>query len=80
MLAHKTNIKNYLVFKSDDDTYFNESHKDYYYKFPIIRSTKVVDLFGIRKVPTVLTVSSTGIIEQIYEVSDIENLINYLKS
>lgn len=80
MLAYKSNIQNHLIFKSDENKYFNESHKDYHYKFPIIRSTKIFDLFGIKKVPVILTISPTGIIEQIDEISDMENILDHLTS
>ncbi|MNW58205.1 hypothetical protein D3C74_360530 [compost metagenome] len=78
MLANQPSVHNYLVFKGDEDTYTNVSQKDFHYKFPIIRSSKVVDLFGIKRVPTILTVDSVGIIERIDEVADIENLFGYL--
>ncbi|MDQ0089831.1 hypothetical protein J2T12_003244 [Paenibacillus anaericanus] len=42
--------------------------------FPIVRSTEVVDLFGVKRVPTFLTLGPTGIIERIDEVADIEDL------
>ncbi|MNW41599.1 hypothetical protein D3C74_187430 [compost metagenome] len=80
MLANQSGGYNYLVFKGDEDTYPNVSHKDLHYNFPIIRSTKVVDLFGIKRVPTIVTLDSTGIIERVDEVADIENLFCYLEN
>ncbi|MNW44068.1 hypothetical protein D3C74_212850 [compost metagenome] len=80
MLANQSGIQNYIVFKSDEDTFPNVSHKDFHYKFPIIRSSKVVDLFGIKNVPSIVTLDSVGIIERIDEVADIENLFSYLEN
>ncbi|MNW46192.1 hypothetical protein D3C74_234750 [compost metagenome] len=80
MLANQPSVHNYLVLKGDEDTYSNVSHKDFHYKFPIIRSTKVVDLFGIKRVPTILTLDSARIIERVDEVADIENLFSYLEN
>ncbi|MEK4513145.1 hypothetical protein EJP82_22645 [Paenibacillus anaericanus] len=79
-LANKPSIKNHLVFKSDEDTYLKTGHKDFHFMFPIVRSTEVVDLFGVKRVPTILTLGPTGIIERIDEVAEIEDLFICLES
>lgn len=79
-LANKPSIKNYLVIKSAEDTYLKAGHKDLHYMFPIIRATEVVDLFEIKRVPTILTLGPTGIIERIDEVAEIEDLFIYLEN
>lgn len=78
-LTHNRNTEHFLVIKGDADTYSNASVEDSHYKFPIIRSTKIVDMFGIKRVPAILTLNTERMIERVDEVADIEHLNTYLE-
>lgn len=60
----------FLVLKSDPEPYSDADLGDISYDFPILRSSKVVEMFGIQRVPTVVTVTEEGRIERVDELAD----------
>ncbi|WP_334076810.1 hypothetical protein [Paenibacillus sanfengchensis] len=69
-LDHSPRNKHCLVIKGDPEPYSNADLEDISYDFPIFRSTKVVAMFGIQRVPTIVTVSAEGRIERVDELTD----------
>lgn len=69
-LASHPQRSHFLVLKSDPEPYTDADLGDISYDFPILRSSKVVEMFGIQRVPTVVTVNAEGRIEQVDELAD----------
>ncbi len=59
-----------LVLKGDPEPYSDADLGDISYKFPILRSSKIIEMFGIQRVPTVVTVNAEGRIESVDELAD----------
>lgn len=69
-LAGLSQASHFLVLKSDPEPYSDVDLEDISYKFPIFRSSKVIEMFGIQRVPTVVTVNAEGRIESVDELAD----------
>lgn len=79
-LEEQTLINNYLVIKSDKSKDSSLDIDDRKYKFSIVRSTKIMNIFGIEKVPTLLSFNQKGTVEDITELKDLNNLVSMLES
>ncbi|WP_147273859.1 TlpA family protein disulfide reductase [Fontibacillus phaseoli] len=73
-LANYSLSNHFLVLKSDPEPYSDADLEDISYKFPIFRSSKIVEMFGIQRVPTILTINAEGRIERVDELADPEQL------
>lgn len=63
----------YLVIKDNNDKsslYLDDKE----HKFPIVRSTEIMKMFGIKKVPLLVFLDKDGIINSTAEISDSSNL------
>lgn len=69
-LASHSQRNDFLVLKSDPEPDSDADLGDTSYDFPILRSSKVVEMFGIQRVPTVVTVTAEGRIERVDELAD----------
>ncbi|WP_410770611.1 TlpA family protein disulfide reductase [Fontibacillus sp. BL9] len=69
-LASHSQKNHFLVLKSDPEPYSDADLGDISYKFPILRSSKIVEMFGIQRVPTVVTVNAEGRIQSVDELAD----------
>lgn len=69
-LAGYSQRNQFLVLKGDPEPYSDADLGDISYKFPILRSSKIIEMFGIQRVPTVVTVNAEGRIESIDELAD----------
>lgn len=73
-LQHGTGRQNYLVLKPDRPKDSSLNINDKQYNFPLIRSTRLMNSFGIEKVPLIVSINQGGIITEIHELKDTEEL------
>lgn len=71
-----TNLNDFLVIKSIS---FGDSLSDIEYPISIIRSKKIIKLFGVVKVPTIMTVNDAGRVSGIDELTHMDNLVSLLR-
>lgn len=69
-----------LVIKGDPESYSNADLEDTSYDFPIFRSSRIVSVFGIQRVPTIVTVGAEGRIERVDELADPGQLADHLEA
>ncbi|OMF60469.1 hypothetical protein MKY66_02260 [Paenibacillus sp. FSL R5-0766] len=70
----------YLVIKRDINKDIPLTLSDKEQRHPIIRSTKVMNIFGVKKVPLFITLDKNGVIQGIDELKDANNLDNLLEA
>ncbi|MEK4063243.1 MULTISPECIES: hypothetical protein [Paenibacillus] len=78
MLQHGTGRQNYLVLKPDRPKDSSMNINDKQYNFPLIRSTRLMNSFGIEKVPLIISISQGGFITEIHDLKDTEELTSIL--
>ncbi|GIO35262.1 hypothetical protein J41TS12_01230 [Paenibacillus antibioticophila] len=77
-LANSSFNTYFLVFKSEPQPYSDADLEDIRYPFPIIRSTRIMEMFEIRRMPTVVTANASGMIERVDELAEPEHLASLI--
>ncbi|GIO86516.1 hypothetical protein J25TS5_34480 [Paenibacillus faecis] len=80
LLEYSPRTNHCLVIKGDPEPYSNADLEDISYEFPIFRSSRVVSVFGIQRVPTIVTVGAEGRIERVDELADPGQLGDHLEA
>ncbi|MNO12391.1 hypothetical protein D3C76_20010 [compost metagenome] len=76
-LEDLTSFEDLLVIKSGSDKDVRTDDKQYNYK--IVRSSTIMENFGIERVPTIITLDANGIVQKIGEIPDINTLESFFR-
>ncbi|MEF2968192.1 hypothetical protein V3851_20380 [Paenibacillus sp. M1] len=78
-LANTSFSTYFLVIKSEPEPYSDADLEDIRYPFSIIRSSRIIELFEIRRMPTIVTANASGMIERVDELAEPERLASLIE-
>lgn len=73
-LKQEPTATHFLVIKEDKRKKRALENDEQKYKFPILRSSKIISKLGIERVPTIVTINNNGIVSSIDELGDLDDL------